>query len=143
MMKLDALNTLGHLCLPGHEARAQELAEELLELVRSRRVTPTPIVLVRLEEFLVLYHVVQGIEQDLRELGVRAPESANPTSDKKCQLHPNIEHAAKARERLNKSIKELEAVLKAEGSTGPTNFAELMSMLRDEHEREDANDDGS
>ncbi len=141
-MELDAHQTLGKLCAPEEENRAKQLARELTQLARDRRVIQTPIVFVRLEEFLVLYYVVHEIEAALRDEGIYITDdtakSGTTPAAKPRQLHPNIEQAAKARERLNKSIKELEAVLKSEGSTGPTSIAELLSSLKDEHEREDA-----
>jgi hypothetical protein len=136
MMQLDARQTLGKLCAPDEEYRAEQLVRELTQLTRDRHVTQTPLIFVRLEEFLVLYYVVHEIEAVLREEGVYMKDDTVEPAARR--LHPNLEHAAKARERLNKSIKELDAVLKSEGSTGPASISELLASLKDEHEREDA-----
>ena len=175
-MKLEAQTLLRGLCEPPRDRRAYAMAGELHQLLDAHHIEITPLVLTRLEEFLVLYHVVQRIEDTIRAEGLFTSDAAetkklsspskngavraegdNVTSpgdiahhDKTAKpskheisrrLHPNLDQAVKFRDRLNKTIKDIETLLAASTANGPISLAELLSPLKDQFPKEQPQDD--
>lgn len=126
-MKLDPVALLAGICDESKLGRAQRLAGELTRLFEDQKAEVTPLILARLEEFLMLYHIVQGIEDGVRQAGLRGQAIELNV------FHADIERAMKFRDRLNKSIKDIEAVLSANGANGPVTLAELLSPLEKEY----------
>lgn len=134
-MKLDVEFLLKSICADDHKRRARQIARALQRLFAERRVPITPLALTRLEEFLMLYHVVQGIEDTIRMDGLFIQDRSDAKSEMaSTRLHPNLELAMKFRDRLNKCAKELESSL-ATGSA-PVTLAELLSPIEDIRRKE-------
>jgi hypothetical protein len=146
-MKLDVRALVGE----SHgvqRRRVQEAARELQQLLTEYGIAPTPLVVARLEEFLVLYHIVQGIDARIRNEGLFVAEAPVAKRGAKAgtsdageaatvparpaklveRLHPLVEAATKQRERLTKAIKEIEGMIAAHAAAAPS-LAELLSPL--------------
>lgn len=130
-MKLDAGSLLRGICSGQALVRGRKMGRELGRVMRRSGVAMTPLVVVRLEEFLVLYHVVQGLEDKIRDEGLFAGDDA-PAKGGKPGVHPHLDQAIKCRDRLNKCVKDIEGLVSASGGSGEVSLAELLSPLKDE-----------
>lgn len=140
-MKLDASSLLRGICVPGSWKRGQRMARELGRLMSNRGISLTPLVVTRLEEFLVLYHVVQGIEDRIRDEGLFGVADGESEKVVRGGLHPDLDQALKCRDRLNKCIKEIEGMAGVAGGSEPKSLAELVAGLRDKRKSKERKDE--
>ena len=88
---------------PTQRAVADHLVQDMETLLDAHGVAPTPLVVLRVHDVLVSLLVTLQLERYVGEKG-----AASSGDDAKCAVLPEVESAAKARERLRKAMKELE-----------------------------------
>jgi hypothetical protein len=113
-------------------ALAARFVSEVEDVFERHGVELTPLLALRVQDVLVSYLVVRRLEETLRRDGIvlgEHPHSSDEEEGKPARVHPALEAAAKARERLRRAVHELEEACTRAGTPIDLGLADRMKPI--------------